>query len=694
MNKSFRTYWSKVRQQCVVVSEAQKAPRKKRGGVVTQVALAVLAATLGTAQAADTSSWTVTGKDEVLTEDMDVSGFAYGRIEGFTGWDSQPDTNKLTIAEGVTMTGGVFRYENDDFWGEERNEGEPGKTGLMRYHTFVVNGTLKDGETYHDVATNADKDQVGTVNWFNRLAVGSTGTVNVQEIRVSEALVNEGNLTVGNLYVKTGSLLSNSGTININGKAYLGVSHEIFNNNTLTPDYGVKYEDFNKNITFVNSGTITGKGDLFTSVNISDSEDAGQWSLDYWETKNGTIQVNDIKISHLINGKGVTFRSKKAYLGNLYNLGNFFIDSVLKSSEDGNQADTYNYGYLEAPYAEIEHFRSYTDDSLFKLTVDHESTIRSVTMEKGRLESIGDVTIAENLIINPTATVSVNGNIKALSSTDYTIPNYLYGHLTAGKSATFQEEVTCSATGIVEVGETLTIAKALVNSGKVTAGVFNINEVQNSSGTIIATDDVSSSVFGKTLNGNSIKLAGTAQFGAVTNSGTITLEKDTVMASLNQTAGLTTAKDNLTLTGDSTIKGTISVTNNLSGGGLITNLGSITADAANVKRLVNGSTESTASVLTLKNLDISGGVGNDRIDWVVSQAVAKAGFVNYNKLLVSENISGTSIYNHQGGVISARDINVYDLLNCLPDNGGVQCKYCHPCLGTNQFALSHKYGGY
>ena len=139
MNKAFRTYWSKVRQQCVVVSEAQKAPHKKRGGVVTQVALAVLAATFGTAQAADTSSWTVTGKDEVLTEDMDVSGFAYGRIEGFTGWDTQPDTNKLPIAEGVTMTGGVFRYENDDFWGEERNEGESGKTGLMRYHMFVVN---------------------------------------------------------------------------------------------------------------------------------------------------------------------------------------------------------------------------------------------------------------------------------------------------------------------------------------------------------------------------------------------------------------------------------------------------------------------------------------------------------------------------------------------------------------------------
>lgn len=459
MNKAFRTYWSKVRQQCVVVSEAQKAPRKKRGGVVTQVALAVLAATLGTAQAADTSSWTVTGKDEVLTEDMDVSGFAYGRIEGFTGWDTQPDTNKLTIAEGVTMTGGVFRYENDDFWGEERNEGESGKTGLMRYHTFVVNGTLKDGETYHDVATNSDKDQIGTVNWFNRVAVGSTGTVNVKEIRVSETLVNEGNLTVGDLYVKTGSLLNNSGTITINNDAYLGVSHDIFNNNTLESNNGVKYENFNDGATFVNSGTVIGKGSLFTSVNISDTENAGQWSVDYWGTKNGTIRVNDVKANQLVNGNNVSFQ--------------------------------------------------------------------------------------------------VNNN--------------------------------------------LTITKALENDGKVTAGVFNIAEVRNSSGTITATDEAGASVFGKTSNANIINLAGTAQFGAVTNSGTISIAKDAVMASLNQTAGTTTALKDLTLTDNSTISGNLYVSNSLNADDF-QNLGNVKADSAVFGKFHNGvGLINNKAVFSLKN---------------------------------------------------------------------------------------------
>lgn len=116
MNRIFKTIWSKVNHQTVVVSEAQgtqssrKADKRVRsprsgGMALTAAAAAVMAATMGSAQAAiDTSTWTVTGSDAVLSQDLDYTGATYGRIQGFSGW-AGTDTNKLTIAAGSTITG-------------------------------------------------------------------------------------------------------------------------------------------------------------------------------------------------------------------------------------------------------------------------------------------------------------------------------------------------------------------------------------------------------------------------------------------------------------------------------------------------------------------------------------------------------------------------------------------------------------
>lgn len=195
MNKIFKSIWNRRRGMFVAVSEALGVGQSKKKAVLIGATFLLGA---GSAQAAvDTSTWTVTGSDFVLSQDLDYTGATYGRIQGFNGW-SGTDTNKLTIAAGSTITGGVFGYENDPFWGDESNTGAEGSSGLLRYHTFVVNGALKDADTYHDVATNADKPQVGTVNWFNRLALGTTGVVNVKEVRIAEAFKNDGSLTVNN----------------------------------------------------------------------------------------------------------------------------------------------------------------------------------------------------------------------------------------------------------------------------------------------------------------------------------------------------------------------------------------------------------------------------------------------------------------------------------------------------------------
>ena len=258
MNKIFKSIWNRRRGMFVAVSEALGAGQSKKKAVLIGATFLLGA---GSAQAAvDTSTWTVTGSDFVLSQDLDYTGATYGRIQGFNGW-SGTDTNKLTIAAGSTITGGVFGYENDPFWGDESNIGAEGSSGLLRYHTFIVNGTLKDTETYHDVATNADKPQVGTVNWFNRLALGTTGVVNVKEVRIAEAFKNDGSLTVNNFYVKDGAELENSGTMTVNGNAVIGTANAtIFDKNL----YNISGEDLTAGSSgsFTNTGTAVVNGTL------------------------------------------------------------------------------------------------------------------------------------------------------------------------------------------------------------------------------------------------------------------------------------------------------------------------------------------------------------------------------------------------------------------------------------------------
>ena len=647
MNKSFRTYWSKVRQQCVVVSEAQKAPRKKRGGVVTQVALAVLAATFGTAQAADTSSWTVTGKDEVLTEDMDVSGFAYGRIEGFTGWDTQPDTNKLTIAEGVTMTGGVFRYENDDFWGEERNEGESGKTGLMRYHTFVVNGTLKDGETYHDVATNTDKDQIGTVNWFNRLAVGSTGTVNVQEIRVSEALVNEGNLTVGDLYVKDGASFENKGVINITRNLLTNIinngTDDIFNTNII--DDKLKYTNRTPDdeVLFRNEGKIIVGGSLVVHISTPDE------------------YIGEIEVGSSFETSAHNFAASKIKSNYIY----VADDALLKAKTVS--ANRINIGSGTIQTEKLENLKEFTfigdSNSISKLIVTGDDDVY-IGRVSGNMGAEG-------------SGVFVNGNFKS-DNMDLSVPGVFAKNVVVTNRLVFSTNSTVDIGGNVEIGgdsvsySTITVSGDFAAHGNnfvnfrngLTAASVNIDHyVSYEEGDLLTTESDKNSIFGVTENQGTINLAGNGEFGAVTNSGTITLDKDAVMASLNQTAGLTTAKDNLTLTGGSTIKGTLNVTNQLTGGKTVTNLSAIQAGSANFNRFVNGEIDNQSVVFSSGgDITVSGGIsdliGTNENPVPISD-YSKAGLVNYGTINLNHdsNLITSSVYNYQGGGIYTGSIN-------------------------------------
>ena len=447
MNRIFKTIWSKVNHQTVVVSEAQgtqssrKADKRVRsprsgGMALTAAAAAVMAATMGSAQAAiDTSAWTVTGSDAVLSQDLDYTGATYGRIQGFSGW-AGTDTNKLTIAAGSTITGGVFGYENDPFWGDESNTGAEGSSGLLRYHTFVVNGALKDADTYHDVATNADKPQVGTVNWFNRLALGTTGVVNVKEVRLAEAFKNEGSFTVNDFYVKEGAELENRGTMTITGNAVIGTANaNIFDKNL----YDISGEELTAGTsgTFTNSGTMTVNGTLTNFSNITDTESAGNWTVNkFLNGQVATTTGNEIKPSMRI-AKDMHIKDTLWNNGTVEIGGNLTVDVYGTGTEDSadkvekdssNSSDsstslaytstayTKNLGTLKAGSMNLTGIKNYITSSYL------ETTDSTTTSSLGIVTNGGTIKLAGNA--NLTALNQIAAHSKDSEGTTSTVVGY------------------------------------------------------------------------------------------------------------------------------------------------------------------------------------------------------------------------------------------------------------------------------
>lgn len=504
MNKIFKSIWNRRRGMFVAVSEALGGQSKKKAVLIGATFL--LGA--GSAQAAvDTSTWTVTGSDFVLSQDLDYTGATYGRIQGFNGW-SGTDTNKLTIAAGSTITGGVFGYENDPFWGDESNIGAEGSSGLLRYHTFIVNGTLKDTETYHDVATNADKPQVGTVNWFNRLALGTTGVVNVKEVRIAEAFKNDGSLTVNNFYVKDGAELENSGTMTVNGNAVIGTANAtIFDKNL----YNISGEDLTAGSSgsFTNTGTAVVNGTLTAYMDVLNQKalSAASFALKkVSNSANGVLKSTDSSGSSVF---GVTDNAGEISLAGtstfdaVTNAGKMTLtrNSVLASLTQtagslkaaasltingalDNQAGTLNAAALTAKST----VKNAADLTVIGLLTATAATTNSGTLSAGQFQ-VGDVTNADGGILNATAAdmksvFGVTNNSGDLSvageSTFGTVTNAK--NLTLAKNAVLASLTQTAGTTTAGAGLTLSADSATAGTVSVTglltaAGLTNTGSV-------------------------------------------------------------------------------------------------------------------------------------------------------------------------------------------------------------------------
>lgn len=659
MNKIFKSIWNRRRGMFVAVSEALGVGQSKKKAVLIGATFLLGA---GSAQAAvDTSTWTVTGSDFVLSQDLDYTGATYGRIQGFSGW-AGTDTNKLTIAAGSTITGGVFGYENNPFWGDESNTGAEGSSGLLRYHTFIVNGTLKDTETYHDVATNADKPQVGTVNWFNRLALGTTGVVNVKEVRIAEAFKNDGSLTVNDFYVKEGAELENSGTMTITGNAVIGTANaNIFDKNL----YDISGEELTAGTsgTFTNTGTAVVNGTLTAYTDVINQKALSAASLALKKVSNsadGVLKATDSAGSAVfgvtdnageINLAGTSTFDAVTNAGKMTLTRNSVLASLTQTAGSlkaaasltingalDNQAGTLNAAELTAK-STVKNAADLTVTGLLTATA---ATTNSGTLSAGQFQ-VGDVTNADGGILNATAadmksvfgvtnnsgdlsvagestfgavtnaknlTLAKNAVLASLTQTaaagkttataGLTVTGALdnqAGSITAG---TLTAGSTVKNADAMTVTGTFTAADTVTNAKSITAGTFNFQDFVNNANAVLKStdaDSVTGSSFGTTDNKGEINLAGIANFGAVTNAGTIALAGAGTMASLKQIAGTTTAKDALTLQEDSQVGGILAVSNKLTTAGLLVNTGTLTAGSADTFRLMNHSDMNVTGLL-------------------------------------------------------------------------------------------------
>lgn len=596
MNKVYKTVWNAVRGQLVVVNEAttshsQADASSKTGSVVTKsqptplfaraamtMALAgilasplAMAAPAASAIAEDTSAWTVTDPDgtTVINENLDTTGAKFGAVDLFSGWGNAGSgevTNKAQIGAGFTVTGGVFGYDNgqDDFWGdgEASNFGDRNSAGLLRYHTMIIDGTLKDAATYHDVASNSDKAQVGTINWLNRVAVGAAGVVNVQEVRVAEALVNRGDVTVKDLYVKDGAKIQNDGTIHVTD-AVLGTKADIFDKNIIDIS---AIEKTAGAATFANAGTVNIDGTLTNYATITDTASAGKWTVKDWQNK-ADATIGSVDISDKLNnaaGKTITLTKDVAStLGAVINAGNIKTtgDTTLKSLNQTAAASKTDAGKLLnvngtivnagtitagtlAATGKTTNSKSITSGKVTLGAVDNKTgaaieTTGTEASTMGAVTNLGNMTLAGATTLGSLTQNAASGVTTASKGLTITGALVNAGTVTANALAA---KSTVNNTNDITVTGNVGVTGLTTNSKTITAGNFNLAAVQNNAGaTTKSTDAAQKSTFGATTNAGTIDLAGASAFGAVTNTGTLKLAKDATLASLNQTAGTVNA---------------------------------------------------------------------------------------------------------------------------------------------------------
>lgn len=571
MNRIYKTVWNAVRGQLVVVNEAttshsQADASSKTGSVVTKsqptplfaraamtMALAgILASPLAMAAPAasaiteDTSAWTVTDPDgtTVINENLDTTGAKFGAVDLFSGWGNAGSgafTNKAQIGAGFTVTGGVFGYDNgqDDFWGdgEASNFGDRNSAGLLRYHTMIIDGTLKDAATYHDVTSNTDKAQVGTINWLNRVAVGAAGVVNVQEVRVAEALVNRGDVTVKDLYVKDGAKIQNDGTIHVTD-AVLGTKADIFDKNTIDISAIEKTAGV---ATFANAGTVNIDGTLTNYATITDTASAGKWTVKDWQNK-ADATIGSVDISDKLNnaaGKTITLTKDVAStLGAVINAGNIKTtgDTTLKSLNQTAAASKTDAGKLLNVNGTIVNAGTITAGTL--AATGKTTNSKSITSGKVTLGAVDNKTGAT---IETTGTeASTMGAVTNAGTIDLAGASAL-GAVTNTGTLKLAKDATLASlnqtAGTVNAGNAaVTIAGLLDNAAAVTAKSLSFNNAaskNDAGGVITATAGVTT--------GSDFMNAGTINAGTAFNvqAGVSTLKGTVTANALNVAAGAT-----------------------------------------------------------------------------------------------------------------------------------------------------------
>lgn len=571
MNRIYKTVWNAVRGQLVVVNEAttshsQADASSKTGSVVTKsqptplfaraamtMALAgILASPLAMAAPAasaiteDTSAWTVTDPDgtTVINENLDTTGAKFGAVDLFSGWGNAGSgafTNKAQIGAGFTVTGGVFGYDNgqDDFWGdgEASNFGDRNSAGLLRYHTMIIDGTLKDAATYHDVTSNTDKAQVGTINWLNRVAVGAAGVVNVQEVRVAEALVNRGDVTVKDLYVKDGAKIQNDGTIHVTD-AVLGTKADIFDKNTIDISAIEKTAGV---ATFANAGTVNIDGTLTNYATITDTASAGKWTVKDWQNK-ADATIGSVDISDKLNnaaGKTITLTKDVAStLGAVINAGNIKTtgDTTLKSLNQTAAASKTDAGKLLNVNGTIVNAGTITAGTL--AATGKTTNSKSITSGKVTLGAVDNKTGAT---IETTGTeASTMGAVTNAGTIDLAGASALgavtnTGTLKLAKDATLAS-LNQTAGNVTAGNAAVTIAGLLDNAAAVTAKSLSFNNAaskNDAGGVITATAGVTT--------GSDFMNAGTINAGTAFNvqAGVSTLKGTVTANALNVAAGAT-----------------------------------------------------------------------------------------------------------------------------------------------------------
>lgn len=648
MNKIFKRIWSRERNQTVVVSESQtthtsgqkRVQRLFSGALfpLSVIAAALLPASVFATGAVteDVSSWTAPAENTVtiVNEDRVISGTAFGRTRDYAGWDNESSgINKITVESGASLIGGVYgvqKLPNPEGTLVEENTGKEGETGLLRYHTMVVNGTFKDSETYRDVASGQEKPQVGSLNWLNRLAVGNTGKVSVKEVRIADTFVNQGAFSADTLLVKDGAKIQNDGTITVSKRVVLGTKADVFDNGDAVDASEVNMTP-GTSAAFVNGGTVTIEGELLNYAEISDTDTAGTWKIKHLENH----------ADKSVSSKGFIAKTIEVE-GKLENYGHLEVASL--NTESGVD----NYGTLTADRANLAGLTNANTVEVKEtlvvtnhLTYNHGNlTALNVHLGETLNEGAFCVTGNENSEIGSLkngATVNLSGNT-VVASLEQTKAD-----ATLKSGQTLEIAGTVSNKGSITVDKKFSVGGTTTNFKDITADCVNLKDVTNT-GELKTTGSDASSI------------------GALTNSGKAEFADAVTMGSLenqNQTSSVI-AKKNLTVKGEPdnsgtapeekrVVKnyGTLTVTNLFTSEVEVDNYetGTINAGSANLAALSNAKDVLITGKLTVNGQTLNYGS-------LSASAVKLGDVLNEAEIKVTGNDSSEIGITSNGGSIS------------------------------------------